>query len=193
LYDELFAAWKQEVKNGQLGSLPSDFYSRTAKYLHDLKADNKAQDAKSVRSILLEHELTNVTRMVQELVILRYLKMLKLIAVGKKVPSDKLAAEELGFYSGVSPSAEAFSTFQHSLLEGHLVPINVETAPVQNVAPSAALRRVTVRFLKPVPSIMGSDMKSYGPFLAEDVGSVPSENAKILVKQGLARVVEISP
>ncbi len=39
---------------------------------------------------------------------------------------------------------------------------------------------------------MGADMKSYGPFLVEDVASLPVENAKILVKQGLAVQVEVS-
>jgi DNA replication initiation complex subunit (GINS family) len=35
-------------------------------------------------------------------------------------------------------------------------------------------------------------MKTYGPFLVEDVASVPVENAKILIKQGLAELVEAS-
>ena len=34
-------------------------------------------------------------------------------------------------------------------------------------------------------------MKTYGPFLAEDVGSVPVENAQILIKRGLAEAVEV--
>jgi DNA replication initiation complex subunit (GINS family) len=33
-------------------------------------------------------------------------------------------------------------------------------------------------------------MKTYGPFEAEDVSSVPTENAKIFVRQGLAEKVE---
>jgi DNA replication initiation complex subunit (GINS family) len=35
-------------------------------------------------------------------------------------------------------------------------------------------------------------MKAYGPFVVEDVASLPVENAKILVKQGFAEVVEVS-
>ena len=49
-----------------------------------------------------------------------------------------------------------------------------------------------LRFLKAIPSIIGADMKTYGPFAAEDVASVPADNAKILVKQGLAVVVDVS-
>jgi DNA replication initiation complex subunit (GINS family) len=35
-------------------------------------------------------------------------------------------------------------------------------------------------------------MKTYGPFLAEDVASLPVENAKVLVKRGLAEAIEPS-
>ena len=35
-------------------------------------------------------------------------------------------------------------------------------------------------------------MKTYGPFVAEDVASLPVENAKMLVKQGLAVSIEVS-
>ncbi|MGB9779090.1 MAG: hypothetical protein ACPLW8_06745, partial [Candidatus Bathyarchaeales archaeon] len=51
---------------------------------------------------------------------------------------------------------------------------------------------VVLRFLKDVPAIIGSDMKPYGPFKNEDIASLPVENAKILVKQGLAQKVEVS-
>ena len=35
-------------------------------------------------------------------------------------------------------------------------------------------------------------MDTYGPFKAEDIASLPVENAKILSKQGLAELVEVS-
>ena len=144
-----------------------------------------------MKATLLEHEGTNAAHMTQELTSTRYRKLTKLLVVGKKVPLDSLAAEEQTFYNGVAPSAEAFGKFAAGILEGQLVKINVE---MPSAVPAEALfvhNRVTLRFLKPVPSIIGSDMKSYGPFLVEDVASVPAENAKILVKQGLANAVEL--
>jgi DNA replication factor GINS len=50
-----------------------------------------------------------------------------------------------------------------------------------------------VRFLQPLPAIMGIDMKAYGPFKAEDVASIPQENAENLVKRGIAQRVEVEP
>ena len=65
----------------------------------------------------------------------------------------------------------------------------VEEESSSNKEP-AKTRRVVLRFLKDVPAIIGADMKTYGPFSTEDVASVHIDNARILVKQGLAVLVE---
>jgi len=43
-----------------------------------------------------------------------------------------------------------------------------------------------------VPAIIGSNMKTYGPFKTEEIASLPAENAKIFVKQGLAEKVDVA-
>ncbi len=193
MYDELYAAWRLEVENGELGSLPADFYVRLATYMQNLKEETQTQTETTVRSTLLRHEKINAHRMTKELIATRYRKLLKLLAAAKKVPTDHLTTEEQALYANTSPATEAFDKFAQNLLDGHLTPLTV-AAPVvsQRAEPEVEHKRVLVRFLKPVPSIMGSDMQSYGPFLVEDVASVPAENARILVKQGLARLVEPS-
>ena len=190
MYDELYAAWRLETENGELGSLPPDFYARLAEYLRRIKEENRMTDAKSVKVTLLQHEMANAALMAQELILVRYRKLVKLVVAGQKVRSDSLPSEEQKLCIGVLPSTEAYNKFAAGILEGQLVRINVETA-TQAAETQVVHARVTLRFLKPVPSIIGSDMKSYGPFLIEDVASVPSENAKILIKQGLAKAVEV--
>ena len=188
MYDELYAAWRLEIENGELGSLPTDFYARATDYLRRINEENKMIEKKSLKTTLLEHELKNAQRMVQELISGRYKKMLKMILAGRKVAVESLAAEEVQLYGGVSPSAGAYAKFVEGILQGKIVKIDIEVSPQ---TPEVVHTRVTLRFLKLVPSIIGSDMKTYGPFLVEDVASVPAENGKILVKQGLAKVVEI--
>jgi len=46
-----------------------------------------------------------------------------------------------------------------------------------------------LRFLQAVPAFMGVDLRKYGPFGREDVGTVPSLNAKGLVAKGVAVAV----
>ena len=190
MYDELYAAWRLEIENGELGSLPSDFYARVAEYLHRIKEEDKMQDKKTTRTKLLEHEMANAQRMAQELLGTRYRKLIKIVVAGRKVPSDSLTAEEKKLYSSVTPSAEAYGKFVAGIIEGRVVKDEIPTSPVSE--PPVVHVRLTLRFLKPVPEIIGADMKSYGPFQVEDVASVPVENAKILVKQGLAKAIEVS-
>jgi DNA replication factor GINS len=192
MYAELYAAWRLEIENGELGSLPSDFYQRIAQYMRKIKEETQlVTDKAGVKANLLERERANVARLAQELIAARCRKLAKMMVAGKKAPADSLTAEETQFYNAAFPSAEAFNKFAAGILQGQTPKIEIEPAPAPvQASPVVVPKRVTVRFLKPVPAIMGSDMQSYGPFLVEDVASVPVENAKVLVKQGLAKQVE---
>ena len=185
MYDEVFAAWRFEVENAELGSLPADFYARVADYVRRIKEETRMLDKKTVKAGLLESEMERVQRMVGELVWVRYRKLLTLITEEQKVPSDLLAVEEASLCAGFLSFSEAYHGFVKRLLLGQVLEVGVAKAP----RPQG---RVALRFLKAIPAIVGVDMKIYGPFLAEDVGSVPVENAKGLVKRGLAEVVEVS-
>ena len=46
-----------------------------------------------------------------------------------------------------------------------------------------------LRFLQVVPAFVGVDLRKYGPFGREDVGTVPSLNAKGLIAKGVAVAV----
>jgi len=41
-------------------------------------------------------------------------------------------------------------------------------------------------FLKPIDQIIGSDLQKYGPFDAEDVATLPFENALALISKKIA-------
>jgi DNA replication initiation complex subunit (GINS family) len=220
MYNELFAAWKIETETPELGHLPSDFYAHIVTYLKTLNEANSASAEKSVKVTLLTHEAVNARHMVEELISVRYRKIVRQIVAGQKVPAENLAIEEASLSSHLSPSADDYNKFIAALLSGQTatlseVPATVKTesakveepkveaipppakaapvAQVETIASSTpSSRRVALRFLKPVPSIIGADMQSYGPFLVEDVASVPELNARILVKQGLAKLVELA-
>ena len=170
------------MESATLESLPSDFYVRIADYLRRIKEESRMLDKKTVKASLLEREMQNVKRMLRELVGLRYKKLLKIIHENQKVPSDLLTAEEAKMFAGFLSFAEAYQRFVEGLLRGQ----------ISAVSTAKAHKRVALRFVKEVPAVIGADMKTYGPFMAEDVASVPAENAKILIKQGLAELVEVS-
>jgi DNA replication initiation complex subunit (GINS family) len=83
--------------------------------------------------------------------------------------------------SRVFPLAETYHHFAENILHG-----NVQTGNYEQ-----RNRRMTVlRFLKDIPEIIGADMKSYGPFKVEDIASLPKDNAKILIKQGMVEKID---
>jgi len=182
MYDALCVAWRFEVENTALGSLPPDFYARIADYLRRIKEENRMLDKKTVKASLLEREMQHVKRMLRELVWLRYKKLLRIISENQKIPSDLLAVEEAKMCAGFLSFAEAYQRFVEGLLRGQVLKVSM----------AKAHKRVALRFVKDVPAVIGADMKTYGPFMVEDTASVPVENAKILIKQGLAELVEVS-
>jgi DNA replication factor GINS len=208
MYDQLYAAWRREIDDFTLGGLTPDFYTKLAEYLAQIREEqNKPVEKKTVKTSLLEHEAKNVERMLSELLDLRYRKILKTITKLHKAPIELLTTEEAQMCEGFVGFSEAYRSFAKNLKQGERV-VPVQPAVQYQAAQTQAQvdvptvkviikpqvhvthKRLTLRFTKNIPAIMGADMKSYGPFQAEDVASLPSMNAQILVKQGMAVLVD---
>jgi DNA replication initiation complex subunit (GINS family) len=194
MYNELYAAWRREIEEASLGGLPPDFYNRIADYLRRLNEENKILDKKSIKVNLLDHESQNVNRMLKELLRVRYKKIVRTITQNQKMPSDLLTVEESEMCKSFVAFSDAYQKFTRTLMQGQTFKVtSATTVSVDSkIESQMAHKRVVLRFIKNIPTIIGGDMKIYGPYVAEDVASLPVENAKMLVKQGLAVSVEVS-
>jgi DNA replication factor GINS len=209
MYDQLYAAWKREIDDPTLGGLEPDFYVKVAEYIAHIREDKGALDKKSVKVALLEHEARNVQRLLKELLDMRYRKILKTITRLHKAPIELMTNEEAKMAQNAVAFENNYEQFAKNLLGGEQTQIKVTIAepasvpitqllqpqtPKPEIKPQTHVthKRLTLRFVKSIPAIMGADMKSYGPFVAEDVASLPELNARILVKQGLAVLVEVA-
>jgi DNA replication initiation complex subunit (GINS family) len=181
VYDELRRDWEQELNTVELQKLDADFYVRVAAYLRRLREEGRMLDRRTVKANLLRKEMNNARQMLRELVQTRYKKLTRKIAIGEKLPSELMTAEEEKVCTGCSPVIEAYQNFTKNLLRG-------QTSTMDVVRDR---KYVALRFLKEVPEIVGTNLKIYGPFVAEEVASLPVENAKILVKQAFAEKVEV--
>ena len=182
MYNELYAAWRREIEDASLGGLSPDFYARLADYLKRISEESRVLDKKSVKVNLLEREAQNVKRMLEELLWVRYKKLVKTITQNQTLPSELLTVEEAKMCESFVTFSGAYRKFAEGLIQGQTAKVEAEVSH----------KRMTLRFAKSTPAIIGLDMKTYGPFMVEDVASLPVENAKILVKQGLAVLVEVS-
>jgi len=194
MYNELYSAWQREIDDPTLGGLPLDFYTKISQYLKHIKEEDKVLDKKSVKTSLLDHESVNVERMLKELLGSRYRKIIRTVTKTQKLPTELLTVEEARMCETFADFTKSYHKFTDNLMQGQLnfEPIKVVVKNETYAAAPQPHKRSTIRFLKNIPAIMGADMKSYGPFIAEDVASLPPQNAQILVKQGLAVLVEVS-
>ena len=180
MYDELYEAWVKEREATEIQALPKDFYVKLAGYMKKMKKESRMLDEKTVRAKLLRREFENVKRMLKELVKLRYEKALKKALAGELVAKEALTSEEEKLLGEVSPSIESFQALLKDVLGGRSPRMEVKKKP----------KTIVLRFIQEIPAIIGADMKTYGPFKPEDIASLPVENAKILIKQGVAVEVE---
>jgi len=180
VYDELYEAWTKERETTEIQALPKDFYVKLAGYMKKMKEESRMLDEKTVRAKLLRRESKNVKKMVKELIRLRYEKALRKTIDNEMVAKEALTYEEEKLLGDVSPSMESYQTLLKDILGGRSPRVEVKEKP----------KTMILRFIQEIPAIIGADMKTYGPFKPEDVASLPIENARILIKQGVAVEVE---
>ena len=180
MYDELYEAWEKEKESVETQKLPRDFYAKLADYVKKIREESRMLDEKTTKAKLMNREFENVKTMLEELVQLRRDKILAIVTARKTVPREVLTEEEEKLHGEIFPLAEACQTFLKDILQGRLSRIEKEEKP----------KKILVRFVQEIPAIVGSDMKTYGPFKPEDIATLPTENARILIKQGVAVEVE---
>ncbi len=175
MYDELYAAWMKEKENAELQRLPKDFYSKIIQYVGRIRQEGRMLDQSSSKAKLTSKELSNAKRLVEELLELRFEKVVKEVAL-KPVGKDLLAPEEQMTLMGLMNSVANFQHFLKEALQGKVSRVDDHRHPT----------RVMLRFLKQTPAIAGADLKVYGPFSVEDVATLPVDNARVLVEHGVA-------
>lgn len=180
MYNELYEAWRKERESVEIQGLPRDFFVRLANYVKKIKEESRMLDEKTTKARLMQREFKNVKKMVKDLIRIRYEKALRKTITGKIVHGEVLTTEEEKLHREILPPVESYQALSKGILRGRIPPTERKEKP----------KMMIVRFLQEIPAIIGSDMKTYGPFKSEDIATLPAENARILVKQGVAVEVE---
>ncbi len=180
MYNELYEAWTREKASTELQPLPQDFYVKLADYMRKIREESRMLDERTTRAHLLTHEADNIRKMTRDLILIRHGKWVELVSTAETTKIEGLTKEEEKFVKDVAPSFESFHILFTEIMSGRSSQI-IRQRPKKRV----------LRFLQETPSLVGADMKVYGPFRPQDVASLPAENARILTKQGVAVEVEV--
>jgi DNA replication initiation complex subunit (GINS family) len=157
--------------------LPSDFYQRATNYLNGLQEDSSSSNTHTIQSRLVIRETEVARRLLDELREIRLRKILENAKIGISVAEENLTSEERTFMRNLSSSLATFRKNEIQIEETSRATMHAEL--------------MVVRFLQDIPEIVGTDLRIYGPYKKEDVGSLPVENAHALIKQGAAKQIEV--
>jgi DNA replication initiation complex subunit (GINS family) len=176
VYNDLYKAWKAEKTSRKTLPLPSDFYTKAAGYVKGLEDDSSAGDARTLPGRLLINEREMARRLLDEIRQARLHKIVNAARDGNEIDQNGLTDEEKKLVEHIY---ESLSTFEHK-----------EKQEGSDLASEDKTELSILRFLDNVPEIVGVNLKIYGPYKKEDVGSLPKQNAQALIRQGLAKEVE---
>ena len=181
MYNELYKAWKSEKTAESPQPLPPDFYKRASGYLKGLEADSTSTDVHTLQGRLLHKEMEVARRLLSDLKEQRLQKIMSLAKSGTVINPQSLTEEEQALVNSVGESISDFNKEEGD-----------QQIRKSEATPEIETELTVVRFHEDIPEIVGVDMKMYGPYKKEDVGSLPKENATGLIKQGAAKLVEVT-
>jgi len=184
-HDDLYRIWKAEKSEKTLQRLPPSFYAEVARLLSDSKAAVDATGQDPTHRAISEKELQILKRLATEVAETRMKKIAEAALSRLDIPLEMLSREEAEFSKLVATHTAEHYRFIDELGQGAAAVKKARSQP-------AEIRLEVVRFLSDFPAIIGVDLKTYGPFKAEDIATLPAENASVLINQRVVKQVEYS-
>jgi DNA replication factor GINS len=169
--NSLYSILLREVENESVQELDPKFYNNIAEFLGNLKN----QDYDGVESKVKE----SLVKMVSELTSLLLKFRIEKATNSEELDYSNLLDEERFILDSQDEMRQRKDTILSATLNGRL-------KLLETVASNHRSRSIVVRFLRPIDQIVGTDLQTYGPFEAEDVATLPFENARALINKKVA-------
>jgi DNA replication factor GINS len=148
---------------------------RLHEYIEKLVAECHTESLSELQRQLRQAELVNLQFMLNGLLRDRLQKILAHLLDSKTIDQDLLTRPERRFLDQVSRNMRTTLAEADELF-----------APTEVQSPS---QLVLVRFLAEHPQLIGVDLRTYGPFRADDLATLPLENARLIVRKNGAELV----
>lgn len=201
-YGRLHEAWSKERKNKELQDIPDGLLHEMKDYVATI--NKTPTDENTLAGQLTRTEKQYANQLLRELTEMRIRKIVTLEVNNQPINAQAMTPEEQKLHSNFR---QLISSYRQGvkLPEAAPVPIAPKPEPVKPVRTQRAkpepkpvvkpdeVEMILVRFIQPLPAIMGIDMKAYGPFEPEDLATIPAQNAENLIKRGIVKPVEVEP
>lgn len=213
-YETLFELLRRERTREELQEMSETFFEDLVQYL---QAKHKIYE-ESAEKEKIKVQLDNVHKIVKELYEKREKKLLLAALTRSRTGSDivdkkRMLKAESVFYEEVTrvcdryrkgvlvklremkmPEIEAACPPQQQAQSRTEIQSSTDTEPKkeelsQDAPPAEQPKTILIRFIQPVPKFVGKELEPYGPFEPDEIATLPTQIAEILVKKG--RAVEI--
>jgi DNA replication initiation complex subunit (GINS family) len=210
-YDLLFDILRIEKSREDLQKIDDKFYINIVEYLHSKEAVIDNPNTPHGERELTKIQLGNVKKLLVELYDRREKKIINLaiykIKTGSGIISTQtLLEEEKPLFDSVHAQLSRYrSAILYNVIEGKDPTIAATIVePTHNLTNTESAKDASedsdydssegiksVRFTKSVPRFMGPELETYGPFEENDIASLPSKIANILLRKERAEEMKL--
>jgi DNA replication initiation complex subunit (GINS family) len=211
-YDLLFDILKIEKSREDLQKLENQFYKNVVDYLNTKNAIIENPNTPVRERELTRIQLGNVKKLLVELYDRREKKIINLAIYKIKtgagvINTDALLQEERTLFDMLCLQLSRYrEVIIDNVIDGKMpesdsvifsrtattVTSKTEISDDMSLDSNESDGIKSVRFIKPVPKFLGLELETYGPFEENDIASLPSKIANILVKKNRAEEMQLN-
>ncbi|HXG14235.1 MAG TPA: hypothetical protein VNK25_03795 [Candidatus Nitrosotenuis sp.] len=164
----LYSVLVREIENDQVQEIDRAFYTSLSEYLGKLKSEGYDGIENKIKNRLIEL-ITQITSLLL------------------KTRIEK-SQNEMDFTNLLDEEKYILESQQDLLERREMIlsaTLNGRTKLLESVSKKHKIKPITVRFLRDFDQFVGADFTKYGPFKAEDVATIPNENAQALISKNI--------
>ena len=164
----------RETENDSLLEIKQNFYQNLSDFIGNLRKQEFDDVENKIKDTMIE--------MVTELTSLLIHIRLEKISNSDDFDISYLLDEEKFILDSLDEQNERTEMILSATING-------KSKFLESLAENHKIKKVVIRFLDNVDEIVGADLEKYGPFKAEDIATIPYENAQALIAKNIATKV----
>ena len=164
----------RETENDSLLEIKPNFYQNLSDFIGNLRKQEFDDVENKIKDTMIE--------MVTELTSLLIHIRLEKISNSDDFDISYLLDEEKFILDSLDEQNERTEMILSATING-------KSKFLESLAENHKIKKIVIRFLDNVDEIVGADLEKYGPFKAEDIATIPYENAQALIAKNIATKV----
>lgn len=169
--NSLYSILLRETENDTVQEIDSELYILISNFIGKLKSEGYDGVEAKVKDALV-NIISDLTSFLLKI-------RLEKASTSNKIDYSNLLNEEKFILDAEEEKHERIDIILSSTLNG-------KSKFLDSIATKHKTKSTVVRFLKETEQMVGADLAKYGPFKAEDVATIPYENAQALISKNIA-------